>query len=587
MTIVRWSDPHAQWFDPNGAFPSPATRTFDLDIARLPDGGMVVVGLADPTSQFGYVFSQRFDALGRSQNFERVLSYDRFAVLTDPLVSSNDAGGLLYGAVAKTFIGTGVSYNAVRLYPAPSISTMPGYVSNDAPALIYGDGGAVVLFGRDSQSTVSGAAGLPEIDPDVFVTSVAPDWTWRAQLPLAELTAGAQARPAITKLADGTYLAAWHTTGNAQAPTAAGISARRLDATFQPIGAEIAVAAAGVEVALAGLADGRVALAYEVGGDVRARVLDPAAIALTAEVTLVAGVARQYAVKLTATKDGGYAAAWMEDASGQTDVYVRTFDAAGNPTSAPFQVLNTGNERLDDLTTLTDGRLVVAWSEGALGTGRVQILDPRDGSVTGTIAADVLTGSDAYHDTVTALSGNDTVDGLWGNDLILLGDGSDMAFGSEGDDWIEGGGASDWIVGGAGQDLAHGGEGNDLMSGAAGRDWFIGDAGNDTIWGGDDADVLSGGEGDDYILGEIAPDLLYGGGGNDVFILGRADDLDWIFGEEGADTLYFRDRSSIEVASIAPPAGSFGQVTFTDGSYVLFTGIEWVQFTDRGWAVGA
>lgn len=110
------------------------------------------------------------------------------------------------------------------------------------------------------------------------------------------------------------------------------------------------------------------ALAYEVGGDVRARVLDPAAIALTAEVTLVAGVARQYAVKLTATKDGGYAAAWMEDASGQTDVRP-TFDAAGNPTSAPFQVLNTGNERLDDLTTLTDGRLVVAWSEGALGTG--------------------------------------------------------------------------------------------------------------------------------------------------------------------------------------------------------------------------
>ncbi|MGA0599045.1 hypothetical protein [Enterovirga sp. CN4-39] len=99
--------------------------------------------------------------------------------------------------------------------------------------------------------------------------------------------------------------------------------------------------------------------------------------------------------------------------------------------------------------------------------------------------------------------------------------------------------------------------------------------------------MISGGFGSDYITGGTGYDLMYGGEGNDVFVVLRYDQGDIIFDETGADAVYFADRASAELASIAQTGNSYTTVSFTDGRFSSVTGIEWLQFADTGWAISS
>ena len=102
------------------------------------------------------------------------------------------------------------------------------------------------------------------------------------------------------------------------------------------------------------------------------------------------------------------------------------------------------------VVALADGRVAVTWTDesrtggDASGTAiRMQIVDPRDGIVTGTPGADALYGHDLVNDEITAGAGNDVLDDLRGDDALYGGDGQDRLDGGIGADLMYGGPAND------------------------------------------------------------------------------------------------------------------------------------------------
>ncbi|MGA0594927.1 calcium-binding protein [Enterovirga sp. CN4-39] len=178
-------------------------------------------------------------------------------------------------------------------------------------------------------------------------------------------------------------------------------------------------------------------------------------------------------------------------------------------------------------------------------------------------------------------AGNSSANYMQGNELV------NALYGGDGADTLVGLGGQDWLQGDAGADFIYGGTEDDVIGGGADADWLLGEDGNDAIWGDDGNDVISGASGSDYIIGGTGYDLLYGGEGNDVFVVARVDQEDIIFGEAGADTVYFADRASAELSSIAQTENGYTTISFTDGHFSSVTGIEWIQFTDAGWAISS
>ncbi len=181
--------------------------------------------------------------------------------------------------------------------------------------------------------------------------------------------------------------------------------------------------------------------------------------------------------------------------------------------------------------------------------------------------SDLVTGT-TYSDRLDGGAGSDTISAGGGSDVIEGGDGADSISGGDGDDLIIDSGYAylrdDTIDGGDGADTIRAGSGNDDVTGGIGRDSLNGESGDDTIHGGADADTIDGGSswngdwlygdegadsitagyGADWIDGGIGGDTVVAGSGADT-IFGGADgdnlqgqwDNDRIYGEAGFDTL--------------------------------------------------
>jgi len=131
--------------------------------------------------------------------------------------------------------------------------------------------------------------------------------------------------------------------------------------------------------------------------------------------------------------------------------------------------------------------------------------------ITGTEAANSLSGLAGSVNLISGLGGNDTLNGQ------ALGDTLD---GGAGNDTLSGLGGNDTLAGGAGNDTLYGGDGNDILAGGAGNDTLDGGAGADTyrFASGDGADTVSARSDDTLEFGEgIAPAdvvLVKGSGSN-------------------------------------------------------------------------
>lgn len=186
--------------------------------------------------------------------------------------------------------------------------------------------------------------------------------------------------------------------------------------------------------------------------------------------------------------------------------------------------------------------------------------------------------------------GNDVYFGDAGNDFILGFEGNDKLDGGTGNDALFGGSGNDRLNGGAGNDVLNGGDGQDFLFGATGGDLLSGRGGNDTLEGGLGGDVLDGGAGFDFasyansigavvinlnfnvtaleqpigsdasgdsfigiegVIGSSGNDILIGNSGENEFLAGRGNDVmeggadgDFLFGEEGFDTVEYRNSNA-------------------------------------------
>ncbi len=178
----------------------------------------------------------------------------------------------------------------------------------------------------------------------------------------------------------------------------------------------------------------------------------------------------QEAPRLVALPGGGMVLAWHTNGDDGSAVWLQAFDAGGIRIGGEYMVSAYGETgAAPAITALRDGRVAVAWrgaEDGALPLEsdiHVQIIDPRQGIVTGSAGNDELFGNDAVADELRGQDGDDVLQGLRGDDRLYGGNGNDRLEGGRGEDLLVGGNGNDILDGGAGADDLYGGRGDDLF----------------------------------------------------------------------------------------------------------------------------
>lgn len=246
-------------------------------------------------------------------------------------------------------------------------------------------------------------------------------------------------------------------------------------------------------------------------------------------VRINAGVSGQRdGLVLTALPTGGTVASWVE----QGALRLQGFDVGGNRLGGEMRVNPPGElAAAPSVAALPDGRVAVAWQgpdDADAGEIHLQIVDSRDGIVTGSAGPDTLYGHDQVNDEIAGGTGNDTLHGLRGDDLLLGGAGNDVLDGGAGTDEMHGGTGDDLYILDTASDMAvelHRQGHDTVQTGAFGIDLalypFIENA---TLTGPlglfargtDGANILNG-------AANGAANALMGKGGDDTYIVGAGD----------------------------------------------------------------
>jgi Ca2+-binding RTX toxin-like protein len=247
---------------------------------------------------------------------------------------------------------------------------------------------------------------------------------------------------------------------------------------------------------------------------------------------------------VTALPDGRFAVAWYDLSETLGDasiggVHAQVFDTNGGKSGAEFLVNSSTlyDQIPQSITTLADGRFVVAYTDGSPGTSdlaRAQIFDPRETAVNlpGTSLVDDLVGT-PFDDTLHGAAGNDRLTGAGGNDALDGGAGADTMIGGTGDDnyFVDNTGdvvtenaneGNDTVYATANTTLSANVE-NLVLQGSADISGF-GNALANVINGNGGANSLVGGGGNDSLFGNAGNDGLDGGAGADTTLGGTGDD---------------------------------------------------------------
>jgi Ca2+-binding RTX toxin-like protein len=618
--------PLAPWNAAQTVNTTTALLQFGGKVTQLVDGTIVVTWNSTDGTTDGDVFFQRYDALGNKLGGEVAINPVQPSITLAPDITALTTGGFVIsyansttGTLAQRYSSLGVPVGSIITLNAPSggltnpsrLETMPNgefayvYQDSDIRAVIVDASGVpapafLVSNPVDQESSPSITFGNGRIGvawhvnagaaQNIYVRFFDVNGGSASNAELGNLFVGSAVRqgthPHIVALNNGTFVVTW-IDNTFPDPTdlttyLTGINVRgqivRVDAlnVVKQVGGIFTINATTVgeqtNHEVTALADGKFIVVYldegvagGVTGSIRAQIMNPDGSRLGGE----------YVLSQTATFDSG-----------------------------------TTLRALPDITQLADGRVTVVWDDLAAdptaGGIKMQILDPREGSYTGTANADKIYGHNGNVDFISGGAGADTINGLAGADTLYGDAGADSLDGGRGDDTLYGGADNDTLDGGLGDDDMFGEAGNDFMYAARGVDTFDGGTGTDTVYyfrsiGGVQVDLATinpatGGDADgdslinieqvygsnggndtltgnglaNYLAGAGGTDTLNGAGGDDTLDGGAGADV--LNGGDNFDTAYYYGSAVGVTVNLGTNTASGG-----DAQGDTFTGIESVQ----------
>ncbi len=351
----------------------------------------------------------------------------------------------------------------------------------------------------------------------VYGQMFAPDGTSVGdEFQVNEYTINRQSNPFVTGLEDGGFLVTWFSAGQELPYGGDGVFAQRYGSDGSKVGSE-----------------------FQVNTSSTGEQHQPTAVSMA---------------------DGGFVIVWTsygQDGTLNSDAIIGLrFDANGERIGSEFLV-NTfadGDQLNPAITTLSDGKYVIAWDSPQDADGRGVYAQIFAAELWGTAGDDVLTDTIGAN-VLAGQAGDDVMDGRAGNDRISGGIGNDTILGSIGHDWLRGDNGNDWVSGQAGDDSMLGGFGDDTL---------FGGAGSDVIVGGRDNDLLRGGDGDDTMFGGPGKDILTGDAGADTFLFASPIDSP---PSPRRDTITDFERG-IDVIDLSLIDADFGQIGDQSFSFV-------------------
>jgi Ca2+-binding RTX toxin-like protein len=544
----------------------------DWDVAALDGGGYVVTWL-DRTTPLVTARGQRYDAAGNPVGTVFEIGAAQIAFnKSDIVVTGVDGGGFV---VAFTY-GAGAGDTYFSQYDASGTIQFQSIVDSDPVAegnqAIARTSNGFIMVQTDQFENGVDTDGITITKADLNNTAI-----FLHVLVNSDATVGLQTDPSVTELTDGKIVVSWVDYGDNT------IKFRVFDGAGNFLTASIVVdddpfvsGVPEVPPQVVGLANGNFLIVWheslepdsgdQSGYAVRGMIHNAAGIAQSG--VLLINTLRpgdQTTPDIVALPDGGFFASWTSLPSGiNADIKGLQFDVGGIRVGAEITI-NTTSSGVDvepHLTVLSDGRIVAVWADVATGILRSQIIDTRDGLVTGTANTETLYGNDVLNDEIDGLEGVDTLYGLGGADTIYGGEGGDQVFGGRGDDTIYGGADADMLMGGLGADEIYGDGGNDtitfvqsrggvtvnLATGlgygaeAEGDSYFSiesvrGSNFGDILIAGDSAATLVGFDGVDTLTGGIGADTFNGGNGGDIINGGAGTDIAYYSSTSAAITL--------------------------------------------------
>jgi Ca2+-binding RTX toxin-like protein len=319
-----------------------------------------------------------------------------------------------------------VNENPIGLNTAPAVTTLAD--GSVAVAWICTQNGAAEVKGRilsdqglpvgqdfvasGGTGGVQGAIGLSPLSGGGFaaVWSAGPEGAGLVQMrqfdgdglpsgpqsTCATLAATSQSDPVIAAFADGGLVVAW---GNKT--VGRDVQMRLFSPEAAPLGTEFAghdiIDDTQITPSLAVLSDGSFVLVWQGTldgkGSIQARHFDQSGQALGVEFAVAPSKDGQRLPDVTALANGGFVITWEEIVGGDYgDVFLRQFDSSGLPLFLPqtVHIPDDANQSKPEITCLSDGRIVVVWSDA--GDIVARIIDTRVQLVSG--GNDLISGTD-------------------------------------------------------------------------------------------------------------------------------------------------------------------------------------------------
>lgn len=253
-------------------------------------------------------------------------------------------------------------------------------------------------------------------DGDEFAVS-----TGLVALPLPSgFTQSGSIAPTVATFSDGNFIVVWVTRDGPEG-NGSEIKAQLFAADGSKLGTEFTVNAAGyheqVQPAVTTLADGSFVVSWSSqdsaqdgsGSAIKAQLFSHSGTAIGGEFVLnTLTTSEQTSPELTALAGGGFVATWTSNASGDNDIKAQIFDASGVKVGTEFRVNNTitGAQSASDVTALANGNFVVTWSDPANGGDiRARVFNASGTAVTSDIQVHLSASDAQIWSSVTGLTG--------------------------------------------------------------------------------------------------------------------------------------------------------------------------------------